>query len=144
MYQSTKTFHFLPCAHRQWRDKGDCKFIHGYDRSVKLVFECHYLDDKEWVMDFGGLKEIKEWLENLFDHTLLINEDDPEIEFFEEMERRNLCKLRIMPNVGMEGSAKYIFDYVDEWVQNKTNQRVYLYSVECIENEKNSALFIKT
>ena len=94
-------------------------------------------------MDFGGLKEIKEWLEDLFDHTLLINEDDPEIEFFEEMERRNLCKLRIMPNVGMEGSAKYIFDYVDEWVQNKTNQRVYLYSVECIENEKNSAIFIK-
>ena len=141
MYQSTKTFHFLPCAHRQWRDKGDCKFIHGYDRSVKLVFECHYLDDKNWVMDFGGLKEIKEWLENLFDHTLLINEDDPEIEFFEEMERRNLCKLRIMPNVGMEGSAKYIFDYVNEWVQNETNQRVYLYSVECIENEKNSAVF---
>ena len=141
MYKSTKTFHFLPCAHRQWRDKGDCKFIHGYDRSVKLVFECHYLDDKNWVMDFGGLKEIKEWLENLFDHTLLINEDDPEIEFFEEMERRNLCKLRVMPNVGMEGSAKYIFDYVDEWVQKKTNQRVYLHSVECIENEKNSAVF---
>ena len=83
MYQSTKTFHFLPCTHRQWRDKGDCKFIHGYDRSVKLVFECHYLDDKNWVMDFGGLKEIKEWLENLFDHTLIINEDDPEIEFIE-------------------------------------------------------------
>ena len=46
-----------------------------------------------------------------------------------------------MPNVGMEGSAKYIFDYVDEWVQKKTNQRVYLHSVECIENDKNSAVF---
>ena len=92
-------------------------------------------------MDFGGLKDMKEWLEDLFDHTLLINNDDPEVVFFEEMERRNLCKLRIKPNVGMEGSAKYIFDYVNKWVKNKTNQRVYLYSVECIENEKNSVLY---
>jgi len=83
-------------------------------------------------MDFGGLKDIKEWLEDLFDHTMLINEDEPEIKFFKEMERRNLCKLRIMPNVGMEGSAKYIFYYVNEWVKRKTSQRVYLYFVECI------------
>ena len=82
MFRSTKTFHFLPCAHRQWRDEGHCKFIHGYDRSVQLVFECRELDDKMWVMDFGGLKPIKEWLENLFDNTLLINEDDSERDFF--------------------------------------------------------------
>ena len=82
MFRSTKTFHFLPCAHRQWRDEGHCRFVHGYDRSVHLVFECSELDDKMWVMDFGGLKPIKTWLEDLFDHTLLINEDDPELEFF--------------------------------------------------------------
>ena len=111
MFRSTKTFHFLPCAHRQWRDEGHCRFVHGYDRSVHLVFECSELDDKMWVMDFGGLKPIKAWLEDLFDHTLLINEDDPELEFFQEMEKRDLCRLRVMPNVGMEGSAKYVFEY---------------------------------
>ena len=51
MFRSTKTFHFLPCAHRQWRDEGHCRFVHGYDRSVHLVFECSELDDKMWVMD---------------------------------------------------------------------------------------------
>ena len=111
MFRSTKTFHFLPCAHRQWRDEGHCRFVHGYDRSVHLVFECSELDDKMWAMDFGGLKPIKAWLEDLFDHTLLINEDDPELAFFQEMERRDLCRLRVMPNVGMEGSAKYVFEY---------------------------------
>ena len=143
MFRSTKTFHFLPCAHRQWRDEGHCKFVHGYDRSVHLVFECSELDDKMWVMDFGGLKPIKAWLEDLFDQTLLINEDDPELEFFQEMEKRDLCRLRVMPNVGMEGSAKYVFEYIDQWVKKETGNRVSLYSVECRENEKNSAIFIR-
>ena len=143
MFRSTKTFHFLPCAHRQWRDEGHCRFVHGYDRSVHLVFECSELDDKMWVMDFGGLKPIKAWLEDLFDHTVLINEDDPELEFFQEMEKRDLCRLRVMPNVGMEGSAKYVFEYIDQWVKKETGNRVSLYSVECRENEKNSAIFIR-
>ena len=55
------------------------------------------------------------------------------------MQRDVLAQAEV--DVGMEGSAKYIFVYVDEWVQKKTNQRVYLHSVECIENEKNSAVF---
>ena len=99
--------------------RGHCRFVHGYDRSVHLVFECSELDDKMWVMDFGGLKPIKAWLEDLFDHTLLINEDDPELEFFQEMEKRDLCRLRVMPNVGMEGSAKYVFEYIDQWVKKR-------------------------
>ena len=143
MYRSTKTYHFLPCAHRQWRDKGHCKFVHGYDRSVQLVFQCTELDDKCWVMDFGGLKPVKAFLEDLFDHTLLINEDDPEMDFFKEMERRELCKLRVLPNIGMEGSAKYIFDWVEAWLQKETDGRVQVYSVECRENEKNSAIYYR-
>ncbi len=143
MYRSTKSFHFLPCAHRQWRDEGHCRFVHGYDRSVHIVFQCKALDDKQWVMDFGGLKEVKLWLEDLFDHTLLINADDPEMEFFKEMERRQLCKLRVLPNIGMEGSAKYIFDFVDGWLAKKTEGRVNVYSVECRENEKNSAIYYR-
>ena len=143
MYRSTKSYHFLPCAHRQWRDDGHCRYVHGYDRSVHIVFQCKELDDKCWVMDFGGLKDIKKWLEHLFDHTLLINEDDPEMEFFQEMDRKGLCQLRVLPNIGMEGSAKYIFDYVDKWLEKETRGRVNCYSVECRENDKNSAVYYR-
>ena len=143
MYRSTKSYFFLPCAHRQWRDDGDCRFVHGYDRSVHIVFQCKELDDKHWVMDFGGLRDFKAWLDDLFDHTLLINEDDPEMEFFKEMEKRELCKLRVLPNIGMEGSAKYIFDYLENWLKEKTGDRVTCYSVECRENDKNSAIYYK-
>jgi len=143
MFRSTKSYYNLPCAHRQWRDKGDCKLVHGYDRSVHFVFESDSLDDKNWVMDFGGLRPIKAWLEDLFDHTLLINEDDPEMEFFQDMDRKGLCRLRVLPNIGMEGSAKYVFDYVDNWVKEQTDGRVSIYSVECREHEKNSAIYIR-
>jgi hypothetical protein len=37
-------------------------------------------------------------LESQFDHTLLVSEDDPELEFYQEMQRRNLAKLTILPN----------------------------------------------
>lgn len=143
MFRSTKTFHGLPCAHRQWRDTGHCKFVHGYDRTVKMTFDCLELDDKWWVMNFSGLKAIKKWLEDLFDHTLLINEDDPEMEFFKEMQSRGICKLTVLPNIGMEGSAKYIYDYVSNWLNDETGSRVRLVSVECIENNKNSAMYIR-
>ena len=63
MYTSTKTFTGLPCAHRQWRDEGHCSLVHGYDRTVIMTFGCSETDEKEWVVDFGGLKEVKKWLE---------------------------------------------------------------------------------
>ena len=143
MFRSTKSYHSLPCAHRQWRDSGHCSLVHGYDRSVHIVFDCKELDDKNWVMDFGGLRPFKAWLEDIFDHTLLINEDDPELAFFEDMHERGLCRLRILPNIGMEGSAKYIFDYLSVWIEEKTSGRVQVYSVECRENEKNSAIYFR-
>ena len=143
MYRSTKTYQYLPCAHRQWRDKGHCQYIHAYDRTVKIEFQCKELDDKHWVMDFGALKDVKDFLEDTFDHTLLINEDDPQLDYFREMDRLGLCKLRVLPNIGMEGSAKYIFDWVEEWLKKTTAGRVQVYSVECRENEKNSAIYFR-
>ncbi len=94
-------------------------------------------------MDFGGLKPVKTFLEDLFDHTLLINEDDPEMEFFKNMDKKGLCKLRVLPNIGMEGSAKYIFDWLENWLHTETKGRVQVYSVECRENKKNSAIYYR-
>ena len=140
MYTSTKTFTGLPCAHRQWRDEGHCSLVDGYDRTVIMTFGCSETDEKEWVVDFGGLKEVKKWLEEKFDHTLLINEDDPMRHVFEEHDGK-LWRLTIMPNIGMEGSAKYIFDHVDPMIKEMTNDRCWVVSVECRENVKNSAIY---
>lgn len=138
-FTSTKTFYNLPCAHRQHLHDGHCAFIHGYSRSIKFYFACRELNSMHFVVDFGDLKDVKDWLEHMFDHTLLINQDDPEMPLFEEMHRRGVCDLRVMPNVGMEGTAQYVFERVDRMIREKTAHRAWVYRVEVRENDKNSA-----
>ena len=141
-FRSKKTFRGLPCAHRRWKHDGHCALVHGYDRTVTIWFEAHLRDENGFVMDFGALKPIKAWLELQFDHTLLLDSDDPLLPMFRQLEDQGACRLVVFEDVGMEGSARHIYDYVNEWVQEHTNHRVYVYSVEVAENEKNSALFM--
>lgn len=140
-FKSTKMFRGFPCCHRQWRDKGHCAYLHGYDRSVRMIFACRELDGRGWVVDFGGLKRVKMWLEHWFDHTTLIAEDDPELEVFKDLHERRVLDLRILPGVGMEVSSAFIHAHVNPVIQKLTGNRCWVESVECIENDKNSAIF---
>ncbi|MCY3872481.1 MAG: 6-carboxytetrahydropterin synthase [Gemmatimonadetes bacterium] len=140
-FSSTKTYHDLPCAHRQGYHDGHCRFIHGYNREITFYFTCNELDENHFVVDFSKLKKLKAWLEHMFDHTMLINKSDPERKFFEEMHRRGLIDLRIMPNVGMEASSKFVFDYADKLVRDMTHNRCWVYKVETRENMKNSGIY---
>jgi 6-pyruvoyltetrahydropterin/6-carboxytetrahydropterin synthase len=86
-YQVTKTYGHelgLSCVFRQHRANSHCKQLHGYALAFDIVFETETLDARNWVIDFGSLKEVKEWLVDMFDHTLLVASDDP---MFEELAR---------------------------------------------------------
>jgi 6-pyruvoyltetrahydropterin/6-carboxytetrahydropterin synthase len=133
-YLSTKTYgndRGLSCCFRQWRSThSHCSTLHGYSIGIKLIFESETLDDRNWVMDFGGLKAFKEWSEHMFDHTLCIAEDDPHLEFFKQManlgdpltsgtgavanpkphERKAICDLRIVPAVGCEKFSEFAYN----------------------------------
>ena len=141
-YYSTKTYDHnegLSCAFRQWRAKDShCRWIHGYALAVKFTFGCKELDDRNWVQDFGGLKEIKQWLKHTFDHTLCIAEDDPELETFKGLEDLDLVDLRIMPAVGCEKFAEYIYNHVSKIVDE---DRKWLEAVEVREHGANSAIY---
>lgn len=60
MYYSTKTYgndRELSCPFHQWRvTHSHCSLIHCYLLGIKLIFASETLDDRNWVMDFGGLK----------------------------------------------------------------------------------------
>lgn len=141
MYSSSKTFRNYPCAHRRWQHKGHCAFVHGYSREFTIWFQCSKRTENGFVMDFGDLSEVKDWLTDKFDHTLLLDKDDPLLPNFEVLEKMGACRLTVFDDVGMEGTAKYIYDYVQTWVQQRTNGRVSIISVEVRENDKNSAKF---
>ena len=93
-YYSTKKFGPITTGHRQWKDSGHCKYIHGYARYVEITFACHDLNDKQWVMDFGGLKHIKKWLDDQWDHRLLISNDDPLLSDFEKLHEKGIKQVR--------------------------------------------------
>lgn len=141
---STKTYAHsegLSCAFRQWRASSHCNLIHGYALQVELVFEADSLDDRNWVQDFGGLKEIKTWLHDNFDHTLCVAEDDPMLNQLLNLQHLNLADVRVLPAVGCEKFSEYIFNYVDDYVFTQSNGRVRVRSVEVREHGGNSARF---
>lgn len=140
---STKTFSNYPCAHRQPRHDGNCRLVHGYSRSFHFVFAAITADKCGFIVDFGDLDWLKAHLEYMFDHTLLLDEGDPLMPQFRELEEQGAAAIRIMPHgVGMEGTAQYLCEYVDAELRKRTRGRAWVLSVEARENDKNSAIYI--
>lgn len=145
IYRSTKRYDHsegLSCCFRQWRaTHSHCRLLHGYALSFRFVFAARELDHRNWCVDFGGLKSIRAWLHEQFDHTVLIAEDDPARAHFKDMAEAGLIDLRILPAVGCEATARYVFDHAQEFVDRETAGRVWLESVEVAEHGGNSALY---
>jgi 6-pyruvoyltetrahydropterin/6-carboxytetrahydropterin synthase len=89
--------------------------LHGYSIGIRIVFESATLDDRNWVMDFGGLKAFKEWADYMFDHTLIIAKDDPHLPMFLKMaelglqDQGGVCDLRLVEAVGCEKFAELAY-----------------------------------
>lgn len=141
-FRSTKRFIGFPCTHRQWRAESHCRFVHGYSREFYFEFAASELTKEGWVVDFGGLKEIKSWLDDVFDHTFLVAQDDPKLPEFQALDKEGVIQLRVLPNPGMEGTALYVYEKASEILRKLYGERAWITKVEVRENEKNSAFYI--
>jgi len=141
MFTCTKTYDNLPCAHRQWRHDSNCAVIHGYSRSFIFSFEAKERDKCGFVVDFGDLGWLKDYLELKFDHTLLIQDDDPYLELFRELHKVGACQLTVVPSTSTEGMAEMVCKFADQELRERTKGRCWILSVECRENSKNSATY---
>jgi 6-pyruvoyltetrahydropterin/6-carboxytetrahydropterin synthase len=122
-------------------------------------------------MDFGGLKAFKEWSEYMFDHTLVVAEDDPHLKLFQTMaslgkqDQGGVADLRVVEAVGCEKFSELAYKTMknilrafqagNSWflvAQDGTTlkefqcrypvgQGVKLRSVEVFEHEANSAIY---
>jgi 6-pyruvoyltetrahydropterin/6-carboxytetrahydropterin synthase len=144
-YVTTKTFTHetgLSCCFRQWRADSHCAQLHGYALAVELEFAATQLDERNWVIDFGGLKPVKAWLQEQFDHTLVIAQDDPQAALFNEMQAAGVCVLRVLPSVGCEAFAKYIYGNVRAWLSERNlSPRVALRKVTVREHGGNACSY---
>lgn len=167
MYLVTKKYGHdvgLSATFRQWRAKDThCRFLHGYALAVELTFACsdYQRDGRGWVINFGGLKEIKQWLCDMFDHKTLVATDDPALPLFREMakirqEKRDdelktywdeagqFVQLVEVEAVGCEAFAKMIYDHVGDWVSRQPDlieRGVSLVKVTVSEHGANSATY---
>ena len=143
-FESTKIIELGSCAFRQWRaEDTHCKYIHGYRLMAKFWFGCQGLDDKNWVINFGGLKDVKKILQEQFDHTLCIAQDDPLLEEFKQLDAKGGCVLKIMDGVGIEKTAEWCFKTVDPMIREMSVGRCWLNKVEVWEHDLNSAIYEK-
>lgn len=120
-YRVTKTYGHdlgLSACFRQPKATSHCRFLHGYALSFKFTFEADTLDENNWVIDFGSLKPLKQWLVDTFDHRLLVAQDDPEIgrllnlatPTIDELadgqaERVGIADVLVVPAIGCEAFA---------------------------------------
>ena len=127
------------CAFRQWKADSHCNLIHGYSLQFEFTFAGNDLDERNWIVDFGGLKPLKEWLKYMFDHTYLVAEDDPELETIKMLQEKNLIDMRLVPAVGCERFAEQVFDFAQDLVDDLTDGRCWVQEVTVREHEHNSA-----
>lgn len=144
-FECTKTYAHsvgLSCAFRQWRAKDThCRFLHGYSLKVTIVFGSHELDDRNWVVNFGGLKRVKEYLEGYFDHKTLVARDDPEFQQFVELNTKGIIQMLALEHVGCEAFAKHIHDMTSQLLGDDLKNRAWIQSVTVAEHEGNSATY---
>lgn len=157
-YGSTKEFENYSVALRQWKAAhSHCELLHGYALKFKVWFESiepevdKQLDEMNWIMDYGGFKStdaqptpgngLKDWMNYMWDHTTLIEKDDPQLETFKYMEELGLCHLRVMDKMGAESCAKLVFDKFNERLAVTGGGRVKVVKVECWEAPSNSSIY---
>ena len=149
-FQSSKVFDGFSTVFRQWKaEDTHCRFFHGYGISFKVYFEGE-LDHRNWVWDFGGMKRAKTqidgmspkaWMDYMFDHTLIVAEDDPEVEAFKQMDAAGVAQVRVIPATGAEKFAEYIYTKLNDFVKTETDGRVRVTKVKFAEHGKNAAYY---
>ncbi|MFM1901387.1 MAG: 6-carboxytetrahydropterin synthase [Synechococcaceae bacterium WB9_4xC_028] len=140
-YTCSKHFDGYPCCHRQWQHQGHCRFVHGYSRSFTFWFSARELDANGFVVDFSSLRPLEAQLRQQFDHTFLVNADDPLLPEWERLHALGALDLRVMENVGMEASAQLLWGWANALLLDRDHGRSCCWKVEARENRANAACY---
>ncbi len=143
---STKTYaseRGLSCAMRQWAADSHCAVLHGYALGFRFVFAAEQLDARGWVVDFGrsGFGQIRAWLHETFDHSLLVAQDDPFRADLVRLGELGLANVRLVPGTSCERLAQFVFEATQPMIAAATKERCWIAEVECSEHGANSGVF---
>jgi 6-pyruvoyltetrahydropterin/6-carboxytetrahydropterin synthase len=145
----SKRYDDLPFAHRQPNHDGHCAWIHGHNWSFEFEFAADTPDECGFVIDFGKLKWLRAWIEERFDHTLVLNEDDPHLPYLRSALDTQpgdrgvgpFAKIIALPDCSSEGLSRWLFETVNSLLAAQTDGRVSVVKVRVIEDSRNSATY---
>ena len=140
-FTSTKVLELGSCAFRQPKADSHCRFLHGYRLTAKFWFKASQLDEHNWVVEFGSFDHLKKLLKKQFDHTTVIDKNDPYIESLEGLNGAGVLDLRVMDGVGIEKFAEYCFKVSNNIIKEQSEGRCWVDKVEVFEHENNSAIY---
>lgn len=145
MFRITKTFGHeqgFTVAFRQWAaSETHCSKLHGYPLAFTFVIEGSELDHRNWLFSFGDFKEIKEYLTRNYDHTTLVARDDPEYLWFKAGHQKGVLNMNPVDTVGCEAIAEQLYKRFSQYVQQRSDGRARLVSVEVREHGANGASY---
>ena len=106
-----------------------------------MWFAAKALDPCGFVVDFSSLRPLEQQLRDQFDHTFLVNADDPLLPEWERLHGLGALDLRVMDNVGMESTAQLVWTWANALLQERDAGRSCCWKVEARENRANGACF---
>lgn len=149
----TKRFSEIPFAHRAPNHSGHCRFVHGHNWTIEATFAADEKDGNGFVLDFGGLGFLKEYLER-FDHALVLAKDDPQLgmaqqanSILADLGAAGVAKIVTVDDTSSEGLAEHFFKAFNELILEKDKlsaRGVRVVRVAIYEDSKNSATYYET
>lgn len=146
MYRSTKTYgHEIglsACFRQHKATHSHCSLLHGYALAFTFTFEAADLDARNWVVDFGGLDDLKAQLRRYFDHKVVVAEDDPRLDDICALSGLGLADVLVLPSVGCEAFAAFGAQLAHMVLKDMhMTDRVRVVCCEVREHGANSAMF---
>ena len=134
-------------GHRVPNHKSKCRNLHGHRYVIEVgiddvVRQTKGASDEGMVMDFGDLKEVMmQELDAVFDHGFVVSTDDPEIMFFEKLQRegQKIITVNFIPTA--ENLAKFWYGRIELPLRAKN---IYLAFVKVWETPTSMAMYDKT
>lgn len=137
---ATKTFPFVECIYRYWRATDGSRYLRSYNFRTKVILECRQLDNQRMTIPRGDalFSEIDLMLSSVFRHKIIVAEDDPLLTQFKLMSDSDLCRIMILPDVGLEKIAEGIYNHIKVILSNQdVINRIDVRSVEVDDGEIN-------
>ena len=137
------------CCFRQYKAESHCRFLHGYALAFELTFTADKLDRFGWVVGFGELRPLEDYLRKTFDHKFIIDNDDPWLEYFMAMGTPNdmqTADIVVMTDVSCEGFAYHVFNECNRILgtdmhNDVAERNLKITRVKVSEHGSNSAIY---